>query len=106
MRKILYIFGFCLLLIVGCSPLKGVQEDELILKRNVVRSLDDSVSVKDYIDYIQQKPKNNMFSRKRTILDTALITMSMRNLQSMMENKGYLNAVVDTAISVTTAGRQ
>ena len=100
MRKILYIFGFCLLLIAGCSPLKGLQEDELILKRNVVRSLDDSVSVKDYIDYIQQKPKNSMFSRKRTILDTALITMSMHNLQSMMENKGYLNAVVDTAISV------
>ena len=100
MRKILLAFGFCVGLIVGCSPLKGLRDDELILKRNVVRSLDDSVNVKDYIDYIQQKPTGNMFSRKRTILDTALITMSMHNLQSMMENKGYLNADVDTAISV------
>ena len=88
------------LLMIGCSPLKGLKDDDLILKRNVVRSVDDSVSVSGYLDYIQQKPQGSMFSRKRTILDTALVGVSMRNLQQMMENKGYLNAVVDTAMYI------
>jgi len=88
------------LLMIGCSPLKGLKDDDLILKRNVVRSVDDSVSVGGYLDYIQQKPQGSMFSRKRTILDTALVGVSMRNLQQMMENKGYLNAVVDTAMYI------
>ncbi len=88
------------MLIAACSPLKGLQEDQLILKRNIVRSIDDSVNVNGYIDYIMQQPKGNIFSRKRTILDTTLVTRSMNNLQQMMENRGYLNATVDTAISV------
>ena len=100
--RLLYLFlpSAIFLLIIGCSPLKGLKDDELILKRNVVRSVDDSVSVSGYVDYIQQKPQGGMFSRKRAILDTALVTASMRNLQQMMENKGYLNAVVDTAMYI------
>ena len=100
--RLLYLFlpSAIFLLIIGCSPLKGLKDDELILKRNVVRSVDDSVSVSGYVDYIQQKPQGGMFSRKRAILDTALVTASMHNLQQMMENKGYLNAVVDTAMYI------
>ena len=100
--RLLYLFlpSAIFLLMMGCSPLKGLKDDELILKRNVVRSVDDSVNVSGYIDYIQQKPQGSMFSRKRTILDTALVTVSMRNIQQMMENKGYLNADVDTAMYI------
>ena len=100
--RLLYLFlpSAIFLLIIGCSPLKGLKDDELILKRNVVRSVDDSVSVSGYVDYIQQKPKGGLFSRKHAILDTALVTASMHNLQQMMENKGYLNAVVDTAMYI------
>lgn len=100
--RLLYLFlpSAIFLLTIGCSPLKGLKDDELILKRNVVRSVDDSVNVSEYIDYIQQKPQGGLFSRKRTILDTALVTVSMRNLQQMMENKGYFNADVDTAMYI------
>ena len=100
--RLLYLFlpSAIFLLMMGCSPLKGLKDDELILKRNVVRSVDDSVNVSEYIDYIQQKPQGGMFSRKRTILDTALVAVSMRNLQQMMENKGYFNADVDTAMYI------
>ena len=100
--RLLYLFlpSAIFLLMMGCSPLKGLKDDELILKRNVVRSVDDSVNVSEYIDYIQQKPQGSLFSRKRTILDTALVTVSMRNIQQMMENKGYLNADVDTAMYI------
>ena len=100
--RLLYLFlpSAIFLLTIGCSPLKGLKDDELILKRNVVRSVDDSVSVSGYVDYIQQKPKGGLFSRKHAILDTALVTASMHNLQQMMENKGYLNAVVDTAMYI------
>ena len=100
--RLLYLFlpSAIFLLTIGCSPLKGLKNDELILKRNVVRSVDDSVNVSEYIDYIQQKPQGGLFSRKRTILDTALVTVSMRNLQQMMENKGYFNADVDTAMYI------
>lgn len=100
--RLLYMFlpSAIFLLTIGCSPLKGLKDDELILKRNVVRSVDDSVNVSEYIDYIQQKPQGGLFSRKRTILDTALVTVSMRNLQQMMENKGYFNADVDTAMYI------
>ena len=104
MRRLRFLYMFLpsaiFLLMIGCSPLKGLKDDDLILKRNVVRSVDDSVSVGGYLDYIQQKPQGSMFSRKRTILDTALVGVSMRNLQQMMENKGYLNAVVDTAMYI------
>ena len=104
MRRLRFLYMFLpsaiFLLMIGCSPLKGLKDDDLILKRNVVRSVDDSVSVSGYLDYIQQKPQGSMFSRKRTILDTALVGVSMRNLQQMMENKGYLNAVVDTAMYI------
>ena len=100
--RLLYLFlpSAIFLLTIGCFPLKGLTDDELILKRNVVRSVDDSVNVSEYIDYIQQKPQGGLFSRKRTILDTALVTVSMRNLQQMMENKGYFNADVDTAMYI------
>ena len=100
--RLLYLFlpSAIFLLTIGCSPLKGLKDDELILKRNVVRSVDDSVSVSGYVDYIQQKPKGGLFSRRHAILDTALVTASMHNLQQMMENKGYLNAVIDTAMYI------
>ena len=121
------IFGLsgCL---AGCSVTKFLPENEYLLNKVKLESEDKSLDLSAYEPYIRQKGNTKWFSsfriplatyslagkdstkwinktlknigEKPAILDTTLTHSTRTDLQTAMQNAGYLDATVDTKANI------
>ncbi len=124
MRKIIYIF--ILFFTLSCSVTEKVPEKSYLLDKVKINTDTKEVSSSDLKSYLRQKPNSNMFilgKEKLRIYNLAnndstwlnrqllkfgelpvifserLTAVSMDQIRLQMQNKGYLDAHVDTVIT-------
>lgn len=113
-------------LITSCDGTKFIAENDLLLSHNYVVSTDRNVDVRGLSSYIRQKTNTRWFSSLKVplgiysmagrdttkainrrlkkwgeapvVLDTVMMLSSSENLRTVMQDRGYLDAVVTPVI--------
>ena len=123
----LFLFILTTLLMTGCSVTKNFESTEFLLIKNQIHVSDRRIPMENLEPYIQQKPNSkflglfrsnialyNMGSKGKdtkfkkwlrtkagsapVILDTSLISVSIKQMGMYLENKGYFNSKLSDSV--------
>jgi outer membrane protein assembly factor BamA len=121
------IFFLTLLIFSGCKVTKNLDSSEYLLIKNKIKISDRKIDPEELEPYIQQKPNKKLFGLFRTniafynmgskgketkfkkwlrtkvgaepvILDTSLISVSIKQMTMYLGNKGYFKSTVSDTI--------
>jgi hypothetical protein len=120
-------FIVAMLVFSSCSVTKNLESGEYLLIKNRIKISDRKILVEELEPYIQQKPNNKSFGLFRTniafynmgnkgedskfkkwlrtkvgsepvILDTSLISVSIKQMTMYLGNKGYFKSIITDTI--------
>lgn len=125
----IYIVVSLALMLTGCSVTKFIPENEYLLNKVKLESEDKSLDLSAYEPYIKQRGNTKWFSslriplatyslagkdstkwinktlknigEKPITLDSSLVSSTCTDLQTAMQNAGYLDAYVTTRTKIT-----
>jgi len=120
-------FILALLILGGCNVTKNLESGEHLLIKNTIKISDRKVLPEELEPYIQQKPNTKLFGVFRTnialynigskgkdtkfkkwlrtkigtepvIIDTGLVSISMKQMTMYLGNKGYFQSVISDSV--------